>query len=90
LKQPAAVVLPSEHPATAQEDEFAAEQVNAPEAVADVAGECEPGWAIGSAVGWSVVLCEHATHDIFVDVDTERMRDLLRDAHTAELEIASL
>jgi len=33
---------------------------------------------------------EQATHDVFVDVDTEGMRDLLRDAYTAELGIAAL
>jgi hypothetical protein len=35
------------------------------------------------------VLCQHAAYDIFVEVDTERMRDLLRDAHTTELGIAA-
>jgi hypothetical protein len=36
------------------------------------------------------VLREHATHDIFVDVEAQSMRDLLRDAYTAELGIAAL
>jgi hypothetical protein len=35
------------------------------------------------------VFGEHATHDILVEVHAERMRDLLRDAHTAELGIAA-
>jgi len=47
-----------------------------------------PGAVVTSA--WSVVLREHATHDIFVDVDAEDMRNLLRDAYTAELGIAAL
>ena len=78
------------HPMTAQEDRFAAEHVDAPDAVVYVADECEPGWAIGSAVDWPVVLREHAAHDIFVDVDAEGMRDLLGDAYTAEFGIAAL
>lgn len=75
---------------TAQEDGFAAEQVDAPEAVVDVADECEPRWAIGSGVARPVVLREHVAHDIFVDVDAEGMRELLRDAYTAELGVAAL
>jgi hypothetical protein len=36
------------------------------------------------------VLREHTTHDIFVDVDAEGMRDLLGDAYTAEPGVAAL
>jgi hypothetical protein len=36
------------------------------------------------------VLREHAANDIFVDVDAESMRDLLRDAYTAEPGVAAL
>ena len=48
------------------------------------------GRAIGSGVLWPVVLREHATHDIFVDVDAEGMSDLLGDAYTAEPGVAAL
>ena len=34
------------------------------------------------------MLREHTAHDILVDVDAERMRDLLGDAQVAELRIA--
>jgi len=36
------------------------------------------------------VLREDAAHDIFVDLHAEVVRDLLRDAHTAETRIAPL
>ena len=52
--------------------------------------ECQPGGAIGSGVAWAVVPREHATHDIFVDVNAEGMRDLLGDTHTAEPGVAAL
>jgi hypothetical protein len=75
---------------TAQENGFAAKQIDAPKAVFDMAHEDKPRRAVGSRAVWSVVLREHATHDIFVDVEAESMRDLLRDAYTAELGIAAL
>ena len=73
-----------QHPVTAQKDRFAAEQVDAPEAILGLRDECQPGRAIGSGVAWPVVLREHAANDIFVDLDAEGMSDLLGDAHTAE------
>ena len=36
------------------------------------------------------MLREHATHDIFVDVNAEGMRDLLGDTYTAEPGVAAL
>ena len=33
---------------------------------------------------------EHTAHDILVDLDAERMRDLLGDSHAAETRIAAL
>ena len=52
-----------QHPVTAQEDGFAAEQVDAPQAVLEVPDECQPRGAIGSGIAWPLVLREHATHD---------------------------
>ena len=43
-----------------------------------------------SGVAGPIVLREHATNDIFVDLDAEGLSDLLGDAHTAELGIAPL
>ena len=43
-----------------------------------------------SGVPWSIVLCEHSAHGIFVDVDAEDMSNLLGDAHAAELGVAPL
>lgn len=36
------------------------------------------------------MLCEHATHDIFIDVDAEGVGELLGDAYTAEPGVAAL
>src|SRR5207245_8123493 len=77
-------------PVAPQQDRFTAEQVHAPESVLEVSDECEPRWAMGTAVPWPVVHRERAAHDIFVNVHPEGMRDLLRYAHTAELGIAAL
>ena len=51
--------------------------------------EAQPRRAFGA---WRrpVVFREHAAHDILVEIHAERMRDRLRDAHTAELGIAAL
>src|SRR5262245_20425686 len=46
--------------------------------------------AMGSGVSWPVMFREHASNDIFVDVDAEGMRDLLGDAYTAEPGVAAL
>ena len=72
-----------QHPVAAQQDGFAAEQVDAPQAVLDVPDECQPGGAVGSGVAWPIAFREHATHDILVDVDAESTNDLLGDADTA-------
>ena len=69
-----------EHPVTAQEDGFAAEQVDAPQAILDVPDECRPGGTGGSGVASPVVLCEHAANDVLVNLDAEGMRELLGDA----------
>ncbi len=50
--------------------------------------ERQPRRPLGPSVVWPAVTGEHATHDIFVDIDTEGMRDLLGDAEVAELRIA--
>ena len=78
------------HPMAAQEDRFAAEQVDAPEAVLGLRDERQPGRAIGTRVLGPVVLRKHAANDILVDLDAEGMRDLLGDAQVAELGIAGL
>src|ERR1700730_8143986 len=79
-----------QHPMTMQKDGFAAEQVDAPEAILHVSDEGQPRGAVGSGVAWSVVLREHAAHNVFVDVDAEGMSDLLGDAHTANIGITPL
>ena len=43
---------------------------------------------MGSRVVWTIVLREHAAHDIFVDLDAKGVSELLGDAQVAELGIA--
>src|SRR6202521_3899946 len=73
-----------------QKNGFAAEQGEAPEAILHVTDECQPRGAVGSRVARSVVLREHASYDILVDVGAEGMRYLLGDAYTAEFRVAAL
>ncbi|MCK7499520.1 MAG: hypothetical protein MZW92_60830 [Comamonadaceae bacterium] len=79
-----------QHPVATQENRFAAEQVDTPEAILRVRDECQPGGTIGAGVAGPIVLREHAANDILVDRDAEDMRDLLGDAHAAETRIAPL
>ena len=44
--------------------------------------------AVESGMIRTVVLGEHATHDIFVDLDAKGVRDLLSDAQAAESGVA--
>src|SRR6266852_3724513 len=73
-----------------QKDGFAAEQVDAPQTILHVTDECQPRGTVGSGVAWSIVLREHAAHDILVHIDVEDMRYLLGDAYTAEPWVAAL
>ena len=77
-----------QYPVAAKQDRFAAEQIDAPEAVFEVPDGCQPGRATGAGVVWSVVLGEYTAHDILVDLDAESMRDLLSNFRTAEARIA--
>jgi hypothetical protein len=51
--------------------------------------KAQPGRAIRSCLG-SIVFREHPADDVFVDIDTKGMRDLLCDAGTANTGIAAL
>ena len=46
--------------------------------------------AIGIRITRMIVLGEHATHDIFVDIEAKSVRDLLGDAHVTKSGIAAL
>src|SRR4051812_45150437 len=67
----------------AQQDGFNPEQIGAPEAVLEVANECQPGRAIGPRCR-PKVFRKYAAHDIFVDLDAKGVSDLLGDAHATE------
>src|SRR6266516_5282476 len=76
-------------PVAAQQYRFAAEQINAPQAVLHMPDKAQPGRAIGSCLG-SIVFREHPADDVFVDIDAEGVRNLLCDAGTANTGIAAL
>ena len=78
------------YPVTAQEDRFAAEEIDAPEAVLDVPDEGEPGRTTSVGIAGKVVLREYTAHNIFVDAHPEGVRDLLGNAYTAEPGVAAL
>ena len=63
-------------PEAPEQNRFAAKQVDAPQAVRGVPDHGEPRRVITT---WqrSLVLDEYATHDIVIDLDTERARYLL-------------
>ena len=73
-----------------QENGFAAEQVDAPQAIFDVPDECQPRRTVGSGIAWPVVLPEHASNDVLVKLDAEGVSDLLGDAYATEPWIAAL
>src|ERR1700686_3349014 len=73
----------------AQEYRFAAKQIDAPQAVLHMPDKAQPGRTIGSCFG-SIVFREHPAADVFVDIDAKGVRNLLRDAGTANTGIAAL
>ena len=79
-----------QHPVTMQENGFAAEQVDASQAIFDVPDECQPRRTVGSGIAWPVVLPEHASNDVLVKLDAEGVSDLLGDAYATEPWIAAL
>ena len=76
------------HPMASQEERFAADQIDAPQAVLQMPDKAQPGWAIISRSG-SIVFRQHAADQVFVDVDVKGTRDLLGDAGTANTGIAA-
>src|SRR5713101_8552146 len=75
-------------PVAAQEYRFAAEQIDAPQAVLHMPDKAQPGRAIGSCLG-SIVFREHPADDVFVDIDAKGVRNLLGDAGTANAGVAA-
>jgi hypothetical protein len=76
-----------EHPVAAEHDGFAAEEVDAPQAVCRVSDERQPRGP-GSARGWTGVLQQDAMDDVLVEVDPERLRDDPRNPRAPESRIA--
>jgi len=75
------------NPVTTQEDGFAAEQVNTPQAVLGPGEKGQPGWAIGSRGPRLVMFGEDATPHVLVEFDTERMANLLGNPQMAEIRV---
>src|SRR5262245_17266326 len=76
-------------PMAAQEERFAAKQIDTPQAVLHVPDKAQPGRTIVPCSG-SIVLRKHAADNVFVDIDAKGTRDLLCDAGTASTGIAAL
>src|SRR5213080_2501136 len=68
-------------PVAAQQYRFAAEQIDAPQAVLHMPDKAQPGRAIDSCLG-SIVLREHPADDVFIDLDAKGVCNLLSDAGT--------
>lgn len=75
-------------PVAAQEYRFAAEQIDAPQAVLHMPDKAQPGRAIGSCLG-SIVFREHPADGVFVDINAKRVYNLLCDAGTANAGVAA-
>ena len=67
-----------------EQNGLAAKEINAPEAVLKVTYKRQPGRTVTGIRPWSVVLFKYASDNIFIDVNSERFVDLLRDPGTAE------
>jgi hypothetical protein len=76
------------NPVTAQEDGFAAEQVNTPQAVLGLGEKRQPGWAISSRGPRHVMFGEDAAHHVLVQFDAERMANLLGNPQMAEIRVS--
>ena len=77
-----------QHPMAAQDDRFNAEQIDTPNAVFCLSDKRQPGRTIGMRLG-SKACGENAAHDVFVELDTKGVSDLLGDTDTTELGIAA-
>jgi hypothetical protein len=76
-------------PVAAQDDRFNAEQIDTPDTVLRLSDEGQPRRPIGIRLG-SKAHSKHASHDIFVDLNTKGVSDLLGDTDTTEFRIAVL
>jgi hypothetical protein len=76
-------------PMAAQEDRFAAKQIDTPQAVLHMSDKAQPRGTISSCSG-SIMPREHTADDVFVDIDAKGPRNLLGDAGTANPGIATL
>jgi hypothetical protein len=81
--------MTSSTPMAAQDDRFNAKQIDTPDAVFCLSDDGQPGRTIGIRLG-SRVYGEHASHDIFVDLNAKGVSDLLGDADTTELRVVVL
>ena len=57
-----------EHPVGLEQNRLTTKQINAPEAVFQVADNRQPGRAVAGIGSWSVVLFKYAPDHIFIDV----------------------
>jgi hypothetical protein len=76
-----------QHPVRIEQDRFAAEEVDTPQAILGLAEAGEPRGP-RPARRRSIVFDKNASHDILVNLDTERPRDDQRNPWAAEPRIA--
>src|SRR5215468_3094674 len=87
---PAGEHVPHHHdPMAAQEDRFAAEQIDAPQTILQMPNKAQPGRTIVSCFG-PIVPGKHPADDVFVDINAKGPRNLLGDTGTADPRIAAL
>jgi hypothetical protein len=73
-----------------QENGFAGEEIDTPQAVLGVGKECQPGGSVRAGGAGTIVFCQHTANDVFVELDADRMGYLLGDEHATETRIAPL
>src|SRR5258708_7246370 len=71
---PSELVHDHEHPVAPEHDGLAAKETDAPQAISRVSDERQPRGS-SSARGGTVVLRQHAVHNVLVDLDSECVRD---------------
>ncbi|MGH8470551.1 MAG: hypothetical protein ACREVY_16765 [Gammaproteobacteria bacterium] len=88
--EPSSTDIYHHHDAIAlQNDRLTSKQIDTPEAVFSMADGCQPGHALSVRVG-IIVFCQDVADHIFVQLNSEGMRDLFGNLPATEARIAPL
>ena len=71
-------------PVATKEDRFAAKEIHAPEAIFGLCEKGQPRGAHGVGLPGTIVHCQDPAHEVLINLDSERMGDLLGNALIAE------